>query len=726
MKLVEFKTQLNKYFSSYFVRLGFLFTVYVLLAESSSFLQKTAGFGEHIWLAGGFALGCVFLWGYSLWPGIFLATVVLRLLNTNQEVPFSVQFIANLIEPLLTAMICLINPGFSLLLNRLSDVLRGLWAATLSSFFGAMIVTVSIFVSQHGLMDWQFFMRYWGGHALGLLILTPMILVFGSSDHIDIFNFKILKTKQFLYFTIYAFAAAFLYIYLKSLVCLYLFFPVVLWAALRYGQRGSMLFVFFISLLTVGVATFGVNSISEMLKSTREVFLFIFVVTLQLTGLITASYVLEQKNENKSKVKQLENERTNFQNQLQLMKKQKDAAEFTGKAKTEFLANVSHEIRTPLAAVLGFCDLLMTENMSAEEKKQCFDVIKRNGEQLTNVINDVLDLSKIQAGKFEVYKLAVPLNDIIKDLERTMTPEAQKKKLKLTITAAANIPQKIYTDSLRLRQILLNLVSNAIKFTDHGSIDISIKVVIDHEGNHKLGFIVKDTGVGIPSDKAKDIFLPFTQINTTPSRRFGGTGLGLALSQKLARSLGGKIELIQSVLGQGSEFILTIEPGTAVQIARSEKEQAEQIAVQNKKLANKKVLQNSRILIVDDSPDNQSLIQYYLRSIGADVDLASDGQQALQKVHANQYDIVLMDLEMPVMDGCTACDVMRKEGYKKPIVALTAHTWKEMQQKCMLYGFDAFLSKPVEKNKLITALLELPGIQKLKAPAVEKTVEASI
>lgn len=706
MIINDFKKFFLKYASSYFFRLIFLFIVYTALSLFGVALQNILEIKSHIWLAGGSALACIIIWGYSMWPAIFFATLVLQVFNIDNLIPLPAQLITNIAEPMLTAYFCLRKPGFNNSLNRLEDIVRLFGAAIFSGFMGALISATALIFSINQNLDFLYFVRYWAGHSLGLIMLTPLILVFSSASLISLFEWKAVKKKEKLAFIIAASIAVLLFTVSGKSVWLYFFFPLLPWTSLRFGQQGALLIVLALSTLVIFNTALQPFEI-QTTGISNEVQLFIFIIMMQLTGLIMGAGTLERETYRTNREKQLTLEYSELKKNMLLLKAEKEVSDISNQAKTELLANVSHEIRTPLAALLGFTELLITEKFTAEEKKNCIDIIRRNGRQLNNIIDDVLDLSKVQAGKFELQKEAIALDEILNDIKSTVNSEVIKKWLTLTLSTESNVPRKIFTDPLRLRQILINVVGNAIKFTDRGSIAVKVKILVETNGLNKVAFVVTDTGVGIPEDKIKDVFLPFTQVNVIPSRRFGGTGLGLALSQKLAHALGGQIVLGKTTLGQGSEFIITIDPGDAEQIALSEKKIQSLTALEAKTPSNSKILELKKILVVDDNPDNQSLLNYYVRSAGATVDIAADGQEAVQKVHSNQYDIILMDLQMPVMDGYTATRVLRKEGYKKPIIALTAHAMKDVRDRCIAAGFNSYISKPVEKKKLIQALVEI-------------------
>ncbi len=373
----------------------------------------------------------------------------------------------------------------------------------------------------------------------------------------------------------------------------------------------------------------------------------------------------------------------------------KHAADAANQAKSVFLANMSHEIRTPLSAVLGYSDLLLDGSHSSEEHNAFIETIRRNGKLLLNIISDVLDLSKIEAGKLMVKKSRTNLCELLTDITSVLAFQASEKAIRLMVRSEGEIPECITTDSVRLRQILINIVGNAIKFTDHGSVDLVIGF------RDKLTFMVKDTGRGISQEQAAKLFEPFTQLDMSTTRKYGGTGLGLALSKRLAQSLGGDLELTASEPGKGSTFTIAIEPGETEGSQIYSPERAA-IALRNSAAINvRRRLDGMRILLAEDGPDNQVLYALLLRIAGAEVDIASNGKEAMEKAWAEHYDLCLMDLQMPVLDGYEATAELRKRGYKDPILALTAHASQEERSRCLSSGFDGHITKPIDRNSLL-------------------------
>jgi signal transduction histidine kinase len=373
----------------------------------------------------------------------------------------------------------------------------------------------------------------------------------------------------------------------------------------------------------------------------------------------------------------------------------KEAAEAANMAKSAFLANMSHEIRTPLGAVLGFADLVIDPNVKPSEKANFLSAVKRNGELLSNIINDILDLSKIEAGKMQIVTHEVPLREVLTDTKTLLDLQASDKGIALNVVADENIPEKIKTDPLRLRQILINIIGNAIKFTAKGSVDVRIKME-PIKGREMLTFTVTDTGTGIRPDQVNKLFAPFSQADVSTKRKYGGTGLGLVLSKRFANLLGGDVVLTQSAPDKGSTFMITIDPGT-VQTQTTENKKEKTNDMQKSGLR----LDGIKVLLAEDSVDNQTLVTRFLKLAGASVDIASDGKEATQKAKKDHYDVLLMDLQMPVMDGYEATSQLRKDGYRGKIVALTAHALSEERERCLKSGFDDHISKPVNRDLLI-------------------------
>jgi PAS domain S-box-containing protein len=378
----------------------------------------------------------------------------------------------------------------------------------------------------------------------------------------------------------------------------------------------------------------------------------------------------------------------------------KQAAEAASRAKSEFLANMSHEIRTPMTAILGFADVLLG-HPSDEESADAVRVIQRNGIHLLDIINDILDISKIEAGKLHVVCQPCVPEQIVAEVILMMETRAQDKGLSLSCETQGAMPERITTDPIRLRQILINLIGNAVKFTESGA----VRVVLHRENGGdtpQLRIDVVDTGIGLSETQIGELFRPFAQADSSMHRRFGGTGLGLVISKRLANILGGDVA-VSSTPGRGSIFSLTIAAGNA---SESDKSPAQDSASVGAIASGEKILLEGRILLAEDGADNQRLFARILRKAGAEVVLADNGQIAVEKYFDSEkdnrpLDLILMDIQMPVLDGLEATRQLRKAGCNKPIIALTAHAMSEDRQQCLDAGCDGYMSKPIDKAALL-------------------------
>ncbi len=390
--------------------------------------------------------------------------------------------------------------------------------------------------------------------------------------------------------------------------------------------------------------------------------------------------------------------------QVREMAQLKEEAEAADLAKTRFLANMSHEVRTPLSAVLGFADILSQPDLSTREHDDYLASISRNGKLLLRIIDDVLDLSAIEARGYNVEKTEVDLGLMLADLEATLKIRAETHNVQLRVNRLSGASDRYITDALRLKQILLNVIGNAIKFTENGQVTVTVEAKESRRitdgvvQGHDLVFTIRDTGVGLSEKETQQLFEPFSQADASTRRRFGGTGLGLVISRKLARSLGGDVRLIETRKGQGSTFEVVVR----VQAAPKKTDMKAPIAIDSAG-----ILKGKKILVVDDVADNRTLVERYLTPSGVIVSKASSGAEALSQIEADEADLILMDIQMPEMDGYEATTKLRAMGFKKPIVALTAHAMRDELDRCLKAGCDMTLTKPITKAALVEQLAKI-------------------
>ena len=379
-----------------------------------------------------------------------------------------------------------------------------------------------------------------------------------------------------------------------------------------------------------------------------------------------------------------------------------ERAHAASRSKSEFLANMSHEIRTPMTAILGYAEMLALE--AAHDRSVIEDyteTIRRNGDHLLSIINDILDISKIEAGKMEIERIETDAGAIAREVVSLMGVRASGKAITLEVLVDPSVPRVILSDPVRMRQILTNLVGNAIKFTELGSVQLRVRCT-----GGMVCFEIEDTGIGIDSDQVARLFNAFEQADSSTTRRFGGSGLGLRISHRLARMMGGDLT-VRSTPGVGSVFTCTLPV-----VLPAEQRRAEKLTPTKPAASTGQRLEGMRVLLAEDGPDNQRLITFHLRHAGAHVDVAENGLDAARMLGWDgrgfvpdqpAYDLLMTDIQMPEMDGYDLARLVRRGGLQIPILALTANAMSGDAQKCLDAGCDGYASKPIDRDRLIEA-----------------------
>lgn len=396
--------------------------------------------------------------------------------------------------------------------------------------------------------------------------------------------------------------------------------------------------------------------------------------------------------------------------QMEQLNQLKSQAEEMSKTKSQFLANMSHEIRTPLGAILGFAEMLAESDDIQGEDGEFVEAILRNGHLLKQLIDDILDISKIEAGRLAIEKQQCDFKILMEEIKQTFFPIAKSKDLELFFRYSTEMPNKIMTDPVRLKQILINIIGNSLKFTTKGHVVVDSAFVreMDSSGRDRpvLSISIQDTGCGIPDETRDALFQPFVQADASTTRLYGGTGLGLSISRHLANCLGGDVQLTSSIAGYGSVFQITIDPEEAIFAA------GDAADIQRKASSLATVLKESptmrlngiRLLVVDDMADNLLLMRRMLGMAGADVSCADSGERSIELLRQGVFDAVLMDIQMPGLDGHTATRIIREMGQTLPVIAVTAHTGEEHRAQSFRSGCDDHLTKPVDYQNLIRTI----------------------
>ena len=483
-----------------------------------------------------------------------------------------------------------------------------------------------------------------------------------------------------------------------------------------------------------------IESFNEMLNQIQQRDSALVLANSQLEAKVRARTVdlTKEIDERQQAVDELERSRTELANSLKELEsvnfhlEQQTAlahdmavcAKRANAVKSEFLANMSHEIRTPMNTIIGFSDILADDDLKCEQKDNV-NIIRESAKSLLNLINDILDFSKMEAGQLTIERIDCSLAKLLQAIESMMRPQAEKKSLDFKIVTSSDLPATLHSDPYRLQQCLINLVNNALKFTDQGHVHLTVSLH-EKKGKHVIHFDVEDTGIGISLERQEAIFESFTQGDGSTTRKYGGTGLGLTVTKQLIALLDGELNL-SSKPGEGSVFSLVLPADMTIigQPLLSDNTLPDQQAGELGKTED--TLFSGNVLVAEDVVGNQKLMTLLLSKLGVEVVIAKDGHQAVEMALSHSFDLVLMDMQMPGMNGYDATRELKNQGYATPIVALTANAMKGDDQKCMQAGCDGYLTKPIDRRELPRLLAKyMPVCHNTTQPANQKASTRTI
>lgn len=673
-----------------------------LIAKS---LASLPGDITAVWPSSGIALAAVLLWGDRVWPGVALGSFIINV-STYKLTMASILTgltlgIGEALEMLLGATLINRFAKGRHLLDRSVDVFLFAAIVLVSSLVNSTIGTTTICLS--GKAPWiaygEIWWTWWTSVVVGKLLLTPVLVAWlKKPQHLPRpSGQQVVESGLMLLVTIAIAKIAFGGGYPVE----YMLMPVLVWSAFRFGQRGSTLLIALVSAIAIlgtvnGFGSFAGEPLTESLLLLQS-----FVSVIAITTLVLSAMVVEREQD-RARLKRVNEElELRVDERTVQLRESKEAADAANKAKSEFLANMSHELRTPLNGILGYAQILLRSITMTEQEKNGIGIIGQCGEHLLTLIEDILDLSKIEARKMELYPSDFHFPSFLQGVAEICRIKAEQKKISFIYQPAADLPTGIHADEKRLRQVLINLLGNAIKFTDTGGVTFKVDVLdrssTDNLQLARVRFEISDTGVGMTPAQIEKIFLPFEQVGAG-DRKQQGTGLGLAISKTIVQMMGSSLE-VSSTPGEGSVFSMDVELPIAEAWTESAKvvKQGKIIGFNGSK---------RKILVVDDRWENQAVLFNLLDPIGFEIVEANNGQEGLSKAEEFQPDLIITDLVMPVMDGF---EMMRRLGQSPQlqdvaIIASSASVFATDQHKSLDAGALEFLPKPVQAESLLEML----------------------
>lgn len=653
-----------------------------------------------IWLPPGIAVAALYRWGVRYWPAVYLGIVVVEYSVIPALSMIPVMALGSTLGPVVTTGLLRSRRFDSSFISE-RDVLLFVFAALIGMVLPASSGVASLWLAgflnaSSILATW---LIWWSGDTVGVMLSAPFLLALGGRNLQSLIQRRGEVLIFIGLFTALSLSAFFLS---RGSGGAYLLYVMTIWATMRFGILGGSLAITATSLL----AALATAARRGPFDAGRDglIALWLYVCTQSVMSLLITAIQSVGIRANHS----LQDSLGRLQKSAAELAIARDRADAANRAKSEFLANMSHEIRTPLTAILGYAEVLCTAEgdlANPAQRSRTIESIRSAGRHLITVIDDILDLSKIEANRLTIERIEIPLVSTLMAVEQMVQPRARVKHLHLSTRILRPLPDRILSDPTRLRQILLNLLGNAVKFTETGRVTMTVS---DEQtaGGRQLTIEIEDTGSGISAAQSARLFIEFSQGDGTVTRAHGGTGLGLVISQRLARMMGGDLQLVRSQPDRGSLFRLTlplVPARGAIEVTSLEPPVSNPPAGEPQA----DIALTGKVLVAEDCPDIQALIAFYLQDAGATVETAENGEVALRMIaeaetHGVPYDLLLTDMQMPVCDGYSLARRLRARGSILPIVALTAHSMAEDRNRCLEAGCDDYHSKPIDRRGLLS------------------------